>query len=201
MEAQEGTPITSIFRYPEIWLVGIGMLGISITWTAFTTFWPSFVLDEFGMSLTTSAGVISVSGMVAGVGGVAVGLAVSRVGRKKTVLWLSGILAAISSILMLHVTSLGYVMALGVINGIAWTLFPVLITIPFELKNIRPREIAVIMGLLTTAMWVGGAMGPIMAGFIQESSGDLRLALTVTSLCALVMTATGLLLPRRFDDP
>lgn len=201
MEAQEGTPITSIFRYPEIWLVGIGMLGISITWTAFTTFWPSFVLDEFGMSLTTSAGVISVSGMVAGVGGVAVGLAVSRVGRKKTVLWLSGILAAISSILLLHVTSLGYVMALGVINGIAWTLFPVLITIPFELKNIRPREIAVIMGLLTTAMWVGGAMGPIMAGFIQESSGDLRLALTVTSLCALVMTATGLLLPRRFDDP
>ena len=126
------------------------------------------------MSLTTSAGVISVSGMVAGVGGVAVGLAVSRVGRKKTVLWLSGILAAISSILMLHVTSLGYVMALGVINGIAWTLFPVLITIPFELKNIRPREIAVIMGLLTTAMWVGGAMGPIMAGFIQESSRGLE---------------------------
>ena len=200
MRSQTGTPITSLFRYPELWLVSVGMLGISATWTAFTTFWPSFMLDEHDISLTLSAGVISVSGMVAGAGGIAVGFAVSRVGRKKTVLWLSGLLAAGSSILMLHVSAVGYLMVLGALNGMAWTLFPVVMTIPFELKNIKPREIAVTMGLLTTAMWVGGVIGPVLAGYIQGVTDDLGLALTVTSLCALVMTASGLLLPRRFDD-
>ena len=200
LDAQKGTPIASIFRYPEIWLIGVGMLGIAITWTAFTTFWPSLMLDEHGISITASAGVISVSGMVAGAGGIGVGLAVSRVGRKKTVLWLSGILAAVSSVLMLHTGSIGYLMALGVMNGMAWTLFPVVMTIPFELKDIKPREIAVTTGLLTTAMWVGGAIGPVMAGFIQGGTGNLSLALTATSLCALVMTGAAMLLPRRFDD-
>ena len=199
-DSQTGTPITSLFRYPEIWLIGIGMMGISITWTGFTTFWPSFMLKEHDMSLTASAGVISVVGMVAGVGGVLVGLAVSRVGRKKTVLWLSGILACVSSILLLHVSSYGFIMAIGVLNGMAWTLFPVVITIPFELPNIKPREIAVTTGFLTMAMWVGGALGPVIVGYIQGSTGDLSLALTVTSLCALVMTVFSLPLPKRYDD-
>ena len=201
LDAQQGTPIASLFRYPEIWLVSLGLLGISMTWTAFTTFWPSFALDEYDMSLTASAGVISVIGMVAGAGGVLVGLAVSRVGRKKTVLWISGLLACGSSILLLHISSYGPIMAVGVVNGMAWTLFPVVITIPFELRNIRPREIAVTMGFLTMAMWVGGALGPVVVGYIQKSTDDLGLALTVASLCSLVMTGAALLLPRRYDDP
>ena len=40
LDSQTGTPITSLFRYPELWLIGIGMMGISITWTGMTTFWP-----------------------------------------------------------------------------------------------------------------------------------------------------------------
>jgi hypothetical protein len=39
-----------------------------------------------------------------------------------------------------------------------------------------------------------------MAGFIQGGTGNLSLALTATSLCALVMTGAAMLLPRRFDD-
>ncbi len=201
LDSQTETPITSLFRYPEIWLIGIGMMGISITWTAFTTFWPSFVLDEYGMSLTASAGVISVIGMVAGVGGVLVGLVVSRIGRKKTVLWLSGLLACGSSILMLHISSFGSLLAIGVLNGMAWTLFPVVITIPFELRNIKPREIAVTTGFMTMAMWVGGALGPVIVGYVQKSTDDLGFALTIASLCALVMTGTSLVLPKRYDAP
>ena len=200
LNSQTGTPITSLFRYPELWLVGIGMVGISITWTALTTFWPSFVLDEFDVSLKSSGAVLAVVGVVSGAGGILVGLAVSRFGRKKTVLWLSGILACGSTILLLHVDSFWYIMAIGVLNGAAWTLFPVVITIPFELQGIKPREIAVTTGFLTMAMWVGGALGPVIVGYINESTGDMRLALTVTSFCSLIMTAASLPLPRRYDD-
>ena len=201
LRSQEVSPIASIFRYPELWLLGVGMLGIAITWTAFTTFWPSYMLDEYDLSLTASAGIISITGAVASVGGIGVGVLASRVGKKRTVLWMSGIVAAVSCILMLHVSSYGYLIGLGILNGMAWTLFPIVITIPFELKDIKPREIAVTTGFVTTTMWIGGAMGPMMAGFIQGGTDDLRLALTVTSLCALVMTATGLLMPRRYDEP
>ena len=85
-------------------------------------------------------------------------------------------------------------------NGVSWAFFPVVMTIPFELAGIKPREIAVAIGFLETAIWAGAVIGPVLAGSLQEATGDLRLALMVTSITAISLTGGALFLPRRLDE-
>ena len=97
--------------------------------------------------------------------------------------------------------SLPLLMVFSFVNGLSWTFFPITSTIPYELSGIKPREIAVAMSFQMTAMWAGTVIGPVLAGFVHDTSGDLKLALMITSLCPLLLAAAGFLLPRRLDTP
>ena len=44
------------------------------------------------------------------------------------------------------------------------------------------------------ALWGGGAVGPILVGFIEEATSDLRFGLFVSSFAPLMLVATALLL-------
>ena len=52
-----------------------------------------------------------------------------------------------------------------------------------------------------TLLWGGGALGPLLAGFVQEATNDLRLALIITSIGGLALTATGLMLSIKGREP
>ena len=49
-------PFAIVKRYKELWLLAFGMFGQGINFTGFSTFWPSFRLDHFGMSELRVAG-------------------------------------------------------------------------------------------------------------------------------------------------
>ena len=148
------------------------------------------------MSLTTTAIMMAVSGAVSAVAGLGLGFLVRRVGKKRLLLFLTGTVMALSSVALLWTGSFSLLIILSVINGFSWTFFPITSTIPFELEGIKPREVAVAMSFQMTAMWAGTVVGPVLAGFLVEASGDLKLALTVTSLFSLLLAVSGILLPR-----
>jgi MFS family permease len=60
----------------------------------------------------------------------------------------------------------------------------------------------VAVGLAFTTMMTSGgiALGPLITGFLQESLGDLRLALLIVSFSGLSLTAAGVLLRRTSTD-
>ncbi|MEE9248440.1 MAG: MFS transporter, partial [Dehalococcoidia bacterium] len=199
LRSQDTSPIGSIFRHRELWLLGLGMMGIGINFSAFSTFWPSFRLDEYGMSLTASAIVMGVGGLFSSVTGIVVGILVARKGRKRQVLLMSGVVIALTSVALLWTGSYSLLLLIFVVQSVGWTFFPVTMTSPYEFSGIKPREVVVMVSLLYTMLWVGAFTGPILAGVVQEVSGDLRMALTVTSLAALTMTIGGAMLPRAWD--
>ena len=201
MRSQGSSPLNSIFKYKVLWLVGPGVLGIGVSFSAFYTFWPSFMLDINGVSLTKSATIYAISGVVGGLGGLGLSILVSKKGRKRLVLWLSGVLMAFSFAGMLYTDSYAYLVLIAAVNGISFTAIPIIMTIPFELSGIRPREVAVATGFIRTNLVAGTIIGPILAGSLHEVYGDLQLALTVTSLCALTLTAVASLLPGGWDQP
>ncbi len=198
--SRERPQITAVLRYKELWLIGMGVVGIDMAFGALAVFWPSYMLDTYDFSLQMSAIMWAVSGLTSAVSALGVGLIAQKTGRRRPFLTAAGILMTVTTIGLLLTGHLPYLVLISISQGLAFSIFPILMTIPFELPNIKPREIAVANGFIET-FFVGGAMlGPIVAGGIQQITGDQRLALMITSVCALTLTATGLLLPRQVDQ-
>ena len=90
--------------------------------------------------------------------------------------------------------SIPVLMALSFANGIAWGFFPILYTVPFLLPGIRPREVAVAVAFTTVMLSAGFLLGPLSTGFLQEATGDLRLALLAVSFTSVSLSVTGVVL-------
>ena len=73
---------------------------------------------------------------------------------------------------MTPTSSMPFLMACSFANGVAWGFFPILSTVPFRLRGIRLREIAVAIVLLTVMTSLGFLLGPLAAGFL---AGGYRL--------------------------
>jgi MFS family permease len=142
---------------------------------------------------------MAIGGLFSSVTGIVVGVLVARKGRKRQVLLMSGVVIALTTVALLWTASYPLLFLIFVVQSVGWTFFPVVMTIPYEFSGIKPREVVVMVSFLYTMLFVGAFTGPILAGVIQEVSGDLRLALMVTSLAALTMTIAGFLLPRAWD--
>lgn len=102
---------------------------------------------------------------------------------------------------LLCVSSIWLVTGLFILQSASWAFYPVLLTISYELKEIRPREIAIAISTLFTALWVGAVIGPVISGAIQELFGDLRLVILLTSLAPISLTLCGAFLSRNWDAP
>ena len=86
-----------------------------------------------------------------------------------------------------------------IVQSVGWSFFPVLMTIPFELPGIKPREVAVVTASVYTIVWIGAFVGPIFAGVVQEVSGSQRAGLLITGLAPLTLIIAAILLPRVWD--
>ena len=107
-------------------------------------------------------------------------------------------LAAVSGFMVLTYVgmtptgSMPFLMACSFANGVAWGFFPILSTVPFRLRGIRLREIAVAIVLLTVMTSLGFLLGPLAAGFLLEATDWT--ALQIVSLSAGSLIVTGMVL-------
>ena len=92
--------------------------------------------------------------------------------------------------------SLPLLLVLALISGMARGFWPVLATVPFQLPDIRPREVAVANTMTSTMTSAGFVLGPLIAGFLQDALGDLKLALIILSFTPLSLTVSALFLRR-----
>ena len=199
IRSQARNPISTILRYRELWFLAIGTVGMGISFSAMSTFWPSFMLDTYEVSLTKVATVRAIGSFVAAPGALAIGVLVSRVGKKKTLLVIFGLMSAISYVGMLYTDSFLYLTLISIANSSSFASFPIIMTIPYELPGIRPREVAVGVALVRSFIMAGAIIGPLLSGALHQATDDLRLALIVTSLMTLTVAVAGLLLPGRWN--
>ena len=180
--------------YRDLWIVGMGFMGPTMATAAFIAFYPTLALEVHDVSLKWSGGVLAVTHTVGGAAGVGVGYLVFVTGKRNHLLAALGLVMAGTYIGMTWTGSLPLVLILAFINGISWGHWPALAAVVFQLPDIRPREVAVASTFTLTCGSAGLALGPLIAGFLQEALGDFRLTLSIVSLPALLLTAAGLLL-------
>ena len=190
---QEGTPLRAVWSYPQGWLIGITMFGLSATWTAMVTFLPTLWLEERGVSLTLGGpllGFLYYGLIPASLLG---GFLARKVRKRKLILWVPALLNVVLG-LAITLTPYPWLLMLLITGlGIVWIIMPVIQVLPFELPGISPREVSVVNSLVLTLMGLGFAVGPVVAGSIAQFTGSVEMGLVILCLGTGVGIISGLL--------
>ena len=192
--------LKTVLRFKEVWYLAVGHLGVMLMWGSFYTFWPTLVLDNHDISLTTSGGILSIAGIAESVGSLFLAFylmkTVKRDLRRALVPFLAVVM--VSGAIGLSLTgSIPLLILFSIVHGLGFAWVPIIWTVPFDLPGITTAEIAVATGFIEMTSRTGGAIGPSLAGFLQEATNDLELTLVVTSLFGLTLAVAGLMLFRK----
>ena len=183
----------------DLWIGGLGFVGSTLSFGAFLAFYPTLMLEEFGISLRLTGGILALGVVVGGIGGMAIAWAASTSGRQRAFLQVLGVLMIGTNVGMVLTGSVPALFVLSFFNGVAWAFFPILVTVPFHLPGIRPRELAVAFAFTMMMTSVGTSLGPLITGFLQEALDDLKMALFLISFTSISLVIAGGTL--RFREP
>ena len=191
-ETQPVLPLLrSALSHRDLWICGAGFCGATMAFSAFVSFYPRLMLEQYDVSLRVSGLALALDVVLGGVGGLAVGYYAAAWRREGRFLQALGIIMVGSFLGMILSGSVAMIYAMSVMNGIAWTFFPILITVPFNLRGIQSRQLAVAFSFTMMLITAGQAMGPLLIGFLEAATGDLRLAMFVASITPLSLVVAG----------
>ena len=183
--------IRGALSHKDLWIGGLGFAGATMAFGAFLAFYPTLMLQEYDISLRLSGGILALGVIVGGVGGMAVAWAASTTGREKNFLQVLGLLMIGTNLGMVLNGSVPTLFVLSFFNGVAWAFFPILVTVPFHLPYIKPRELAVAFAFTMMMTSVGTSLGPLFTGFLQETFDDLKMALFLISFTSVSLILAG----------
>ena len=198
-----GSPLVILRKYREVWFICICVSGVMLGRMAFSTFWPTLMQDKFSIKATTIGYLMGTTNYAMAPSELSMAIVPLLVRHRTTVLVACGLTQCLSYVGLISFGSVPLLFLFSILNGVAFGFFPVLMTMIFNLPDIKPREVAVALAVMHAMMWGGGALGPIITGFVQEATGNLALALLITSLAPLSLIIGGLLLgfQRRTPEP
>ncbi len=185
--------LKAVLTNKTLWLLGIGVTGDLICWGAMETLWPTYVVEEGFITLQKASFCEGISYFGFAAGSVLGGLAAMRLGRRKPVLWLSGLILPVVTIDVLYSRSFPVLALLWFIWGLAELYTPVMMTIPYELPGVKPQDVVLASAFVMTVFTAGSGLGPILAGQLANVVG-LEKALLVTCFFPLLLFMTGLLI-------
>ena len=194
----QSQPILPLVRtalsYRDLWICGAGFAGATMAFSAYIAFYPTLMLEEYDISLRVSGLALALDVVLGGIGGLAIGYYAAAWRKEGLFLQVLGIIMVGSFLGMILTGSVVLIYAMAIINGIAWTFFPILITVPFNLRGIQPRQLAVAFSFVMMLISTGQALGPLFIGFLEEATGDLKLAMFIASFTPLSLVIAGTML-------
>ena len=192
-QPQEPGALRAVLTNKTLWLLGIGVTGDMLCWGAMETLWPTYAVEEGFITLEKASFCEGLSYFGYTAGSVIGGLAAMRLGRRKPLLWLSGLMLPMVTIGVLYSRSFAVLGTLWFLWGLAELYFPVMMTIPYELPGIKPQQVVLATAFVVTVFTAGSGLGPLLAGYAADAIG-LQKALLVTCFFPLLLFITGLLI-------
>jgi len=193
-EPEKTSAIKAVFKYKALWLLGIGVTGDMLCFGAMETLWPKYAISGGIVSLGEASNALGLSYYGFTAGALLGGIISTKIGRRKPLLWGPGFFLPFLTLGILFSHSYPLITTLWILWGLSEMYFPIIYTIPYELPGIKPEQIAVAMAFIVSVFTLGGALGPIMAGYIAEA-WSLKLALGISCLFPFLLVIAGLLIP------
>lgn len=186
--------VRTALGYRDLWICGAGFAGATMAFSAYIAFYPTLMLEEYGLSLRVSGLALALDVVLGGVGGLAIGYYAAAWRKEGLFLQVLGIVMVGSFLGMILTGSVVMIYTMAIINGVAWTFFPILITVPFNLRSIQPRQLAVAFSFVMMLISTGQALGPLFIGFLEEAIGDLKLTMFIASFTPMSLVIAGMTL-------
>jgi predicted MFS family arabinose efflux permease len=195
-EEASGSPLRAAMKRKEIWLLAFGWPGTTLVWIAFFTFWPTFAVENLGLALTQAGPILSALPLGSMVASLVSPIICDKLGVEKPMIWIWGFILPLTYFAMLQTSNVALLTIFSFLTGFgAFAFVPPGLTLPYKLPGIKPREVAMGISIMMAIITAGGGLGPVIAGNIYESIGDLYMALAVCCLSPLTMGICGLFLP------
>ena len=191
----ESQPLLPLLRsalsHRDLWLCGGGFCGATMAFSAFVAFYPTLMLQEYDISLRVSGLALALDVVLGGIGGLAIGYYAAIWRKEGLFLQVLGVVMVGSFVGMIATGSIVMIYVMSIVNGVTWTFFPILITVPFNLRGIQPRQLAVAFSVVMMLISIGQALGPLFIGFLEEATGNLLLAMFIASFTPLSLVVAG----------
>ena len=191
----ESQPLLPLLRsalsYRDVWICGGGFCGATMAFSAYVAFFPTLMLQEYDVSLRVSGLALALNVVLGGIGGLAIGYYAATWRKEGLFLQVFGVVMVGSFLGMILTGSVVMIYVMSIINGMTWTFFPILITVPFNLRDIQPRQLAVAFSFVMMLISTGQALGPLFIGFLEEATDNLLLAMFVASFTPISLIIAG----------
>jgi predicted MFS family arabinose efflux permease len=192
-QPQEPGALRAILSNKTLWLLGIGVTGDMLCFGAMETLWPTYATEKGFISLEQASFCEGLSYYGFTAGSILGGLITMKLGRRKPVLWVSGLLLPMVTMGVLFSHSFPVLALLWFLWGLAELYYPVIMTIPYELPGIKPQGVVLATAFVVTVFTAGSGLGPLLAGHAANAIG-LEKALLVTCFFPLLLFVAGLLI-------
>lgn len=191
-DLDDGGSLRTALRHREVWLVGIATLTSGFSWWAYLTFWPTFMLESRDVPLATSGLLFGILSLATVPASLFFGYLGTRIRSRRMILVGAALAIGVSGIGLLVTSELWLLVTMCVVAGAAWGYVPIAFAIPYELRGIRPREVALSAAVINTFLMSGGVIGPSLVGLLSDLSGSLYAALMVSAIIPFSMAFIAL---------
>ena len=182
-----GLSLQEAIRTRQLWV--LWAISLCLGFSIYTVI-VHIVIHAIGLGIpaTTAPSILAVAGGVNIAGRLALGSTADRIGSRATlVIGIMGLLTAL--VWLQFAKELWMLYLFAVIFGFAYSVF--VLESPMVAESFGLRSHGVLFGMVDTGQTVGGFIGPVLVGFIFDTTGSYQvgfLILAVASLMSLILT-------------
>lgn len=160
---------SAVYQYPAVRLIGMCYFILGFTYIVQAVFMYSYAIES-GISSSTAGALSSVAGFLSILAGFFWGMMSDVIGRSKTLMicFFCGALATFVPVISPSLAGFAvhYILAGSMISG----LFATILAATSE--SVLPDEVPLAIGFVTALFAVGQLLGPIVAGWIIDTTGS-----------------------------
>jgi len=185
--------LIEVLKNKYIWLVAIYFaFAANMTFYIITGWFPTFFIDK-GIS-EAGAGLLTSLTTMAGLPAVfLVPYASDKMGLRKPFLWISCLIAVLAFIGIIY-SSYTMDFILMIILGITLTATYVMsLFLPLEL--VKPEHAGTASGVVISIGYIGGAMGPLIAGYLRDTAGSIVPSIIMLAVLTFISMILVFLIP------
>ena len=177
-------------------LLALGMVGAFAVFIGFSSWLPAYYNEVKGLPLEQAGSIVAMMPLIAAFSNPLSGFIQSKLGRRKPMLIMAGLLLPIfalgSFLLTNQISVIICVMGLGAMFSI---FIVATLTIPMELPGVSASRVGIVTAAVLTMGNLSGVLSPIFVGSLTDLMGSYVPALAILALTPFTLVIAGALLP------
>jgi len=179
----------------SVWLVGLCWMWFNASVISFSTFAPDFFVSK-GYSLTRAGILVSLLMWGSLAMSPIIGRIIDKIHNGELFIGAGGLLISTAIFLVSQVHNPLFPM---VIMAVSVALIPAPV-FSFPSRLLKPEDLGLGFGILTTVAGLGMFVGPITAGLVRHSSGSYEKSFIYLAMLSLLITLTAVILRIRIKQ-